>query len=374
MSKRIKILFIISDLTQGGAERQFVELIEGIDKDLFQVEVMVYSFTQQFYKAYDRNRRINTVYIHRVNSNRMFRLIRIFYSVKRILLHGKYDLVQTTLFHNGLLVRALAGPAYRGRIISTMRTSYNLYTHYQRKIEKSLLRYSYVVVNNKYTASKFKEDLPQKMHQHVCMIYNGFDTKKFYPNNKPYERSKSVKIGNIGRVVFLKNQMQIIRALEKVPHANLVIIGDSGDKSEEIAKYIMNQKLEGRISILPATDNILHYYHNFDFIVISSHLEGCPNVAFESMLSKCLCIISVHANTDQYVKNKVNGLVYDGSDEDLVRSIDYAIGILGDDMHETMLKNAYNYAQSEFATSVMVNNYEKLYIDIHSKCTYSKAL
>ena len=45
--KKVKILFIISNLPQGGAENQFVQLIKKINKDIFDVHVVLYAYQKE---------------------------------------------------------------------------------------------------------------------------------------------------------------------------------------------------------------------------------------------------------------------------------------------------------------------------------------
>ena len=48
---KIKVAFFISNLGQGGAERQLVELIKGIDKDVFEVSLFLYAYQKKaFYE------------------------------------------------------------------------------------------------------------------------------------------------------------------------------------------------------------------------------------------------------------------------------------------------------------------------------------
>ena len=79
------------------------------------------------------------------------------------------------------------------------------------------------------------------------------------------------------------------------------------------------------------------YYLKFDVFILPSIYEGCPNVLFEAMLSKCLCIVSIGSNSDNFIIDGVNGLVYDGSDKDLKLKLMEAISII-------QKKRAYGYS------------------------------
>ena len=40
--KKIKILYLIDELQRGGKERQFVELIRGLNKDIFEIHTITF--------------------------------------------------------------------------------------------------------------------------------------------------------------------------------------------------------------------------------------------------------------------------------------------------------------------------------------------
>ena len=46
---RIRVAFIISNLGQGGAEKQLVELIKGIDKNKFIVYLYLYAYQKEVF-------------------------------------------------------------------------------------------------------------------------------------------------------------------------------------------------------------------------------------------------------------------------------------------------------------------------------------
>ena len=174
-----------------------------------------------------------------------------------------------------------------------------------------------------------------------------------------------IAIGSIGRIHHLKNHIQILRVFNELGNDNLelVIVGDDGGQKAHIEKYIDENKLTKSVQIISQQNNIEEYYNNFDIFILSSLLEGCPNVLFEAMLCKCFCIISKNANSDDFVMDGFNGLVYDGTDKDLKQKLEFAISIKETESFNKICEAGYEYAKNNFSMAHMVKSYEDLYIN-----------
>jgi glycosyltransferase involved in cell wall biosynthesis len=366
MNARVSICFIINNLGQGGAERQFVELIKHIDKTKFDVTLYLYAVNKGvFFKEIFDIPGVRVVQNVLRSRNAGLKIIEALRYIRRILKDNHFDIVQTTLFMNGLFVRLAAPRRYRDRMVSNIRTSLKLYTKYHLFAEKMLLRRSYVVANSRRTAEEFLGRVPRGRRARVRYIYNGYDTGLFSPRQteRPHD---SVTLGCVGRMYRIKNQMQVVRVVHAMNTASirLMVIGDSGDQENAIIAYIREYDLEDRIALEPKQSNIEDCYNRFDIFILPSLLEGCPNVLFEAMLCGCFCIISTHANTDEFVLHGENGLVYDGTDEDLQEQLQYAISVLKTEAFDRIRENGRRYACENFSMEKMVKSYEDLYREI----------
>jgi glycosyltransferase involved in cell wall biosynthesis len=366
MEAQINVCFIINNLGQGGAERQFVELIKNIDKQRFNVTLCLYAVNKGvFFKDVFSIPKVRVVQNILKKRNRILKIIEALIFIRKLLKRNSYDIVHATLFMNCLFVRLIAPRKYNDRIVANIRTSLSLYKRTWLLFEKLLIRRSYVVTNTKRAADEFIGKLTAAKRGRVTYIYNGYDTDLFRPR-KIIKSADEIIIGCIGRVYYIKNQIQVVRVVHALNNdsVKLRIVGESGDQEELINTYVLENGLEKHITLSPKQSHIEDLYNEFDIIVVSSLLEGCPNVLFEAMLCECLCIISINANTDRFVTHGVNGLVYDGTDNDLKEKMEYAISILGTSTLDRIKKNGYQYASDDFSIEKMVRSYEILYNNI----------
>ncbi len=365
---KYKISFIISNLGQGGAERQLLELIKNIDKTKFEVYVCLYAINQGvFFKEIEEIKNISLKKNVLSNNNKILKIMEALKFIRKYLVQNNFDLVQTSLFLNGFLVRLIAPANYKNKIISTIRNSLIIYKKRHIIIEKMLCKNSFIVANTKTASEDFKLKLKKRYHHHVTFIHNGYNvnqisTEKNYNNN-------IVLIGNIGRITYQKNQIQILRVFNNLiaPNSYLQIIGSFGDQMNTLNEFIIKKSLGEKVQIIDKLKDIENYYKNFDIFILSSHYEGCPNVLFEAMLTKCFCIISKNANTDNFITDGENGLVYDNTDNGLEIKLKYAIEIKGTPIFKKICDNGYKYARNNFSMDKMVQAYEELYLKIISK-------
>jgi glycosyltransferase involved in cell wall biosynthesis len=141
----------------------------------------------------------------------------------------------------------------------------------------------------------------------------------------------------------------------------LIIQGHFGNQYEEIISLGSLENIE----IREANPNVEIFFSSINTLVLPSLFEGCPNVLFEALLRKKLCIVSEGANTDGFIVDGMNGYVYDGSDKGLEAAMKNAVMISGHSKEKLIIENGYNYAKENFSMKVMVSKYEELFKTIY---------
>jgi len=107
---------------------------------------------------------------------------------------------------------------------------------------------------------------------------------------------------SVGRLIKEKGYFALIDAysLQAYKSPRLVIIGEGPLKSE-IQDYIRSKGLSDKVILLGQRDNVIPYMRNASLGIVSSYVEGFPNVLLE-MLS---CEIKVVTN--EFIGLPLNG-------------------------------------------------------------------
>ena len=366
---RIRICFVLSHLPQGGAERQTINLIRKLDPEEFDVTLVLYANQEIFYEE------ILQLPV-RIISSPAYRKCKLIKNLKgaiflrKILIRNQFDLIHTLLFHNGLWVRLLAPVQYSRRIIYSIRNSLEQSSFFERSVEKLLHGRSVTVTNSQFVLEQYKKIVGDCSSESCLTIYNGIETDKFISDESP-NLGKYIVIGTIGRQTLLKNHIQLLRVVKELRHEvplHLYIIGDSDqDCFKANSEYVNLNGLDNIVTILDSQQDIENYYKKFNIFVLSSLSESCPNVMFEAMLAKCLCVVSQGSNKDRFINDGLNGFEYDGTDQMLKEKLILATRKL--EMHSvtSILINAQNYVLENFSINNMVNSYTSLYFETYER-------
>ena len=133
-----------------------------------------------------------------------------------------------------------------------------------------------------------------KSPPHVC-VYNIVDD--LHSRKRMEERVEhewfSAKEGPVlvaaGRLAPWKGFADLIRAMKLIPpqrRARLMILGD-GPLRDELQALIKELGLDDTVCLLGYVENPLKYFARADVFVLSSHVEGLPNVLVEAMMCGC---------------------------------------------------------------------------------------
>ena len=99
------------------------------------------------------------------------------------------------------------------------------------------------------------------------------------PKNHTNDIKTQVFVGEISK---RKNQIFLVKALEKLENMHLVLVGD-GDERKNIESYARKHNLSNRITITGFTKDVKRYLSEADMYVSASTIEGLPFNIIEAM-------------------------------------------------------------------------------------------
>lgn len=147
-----------------------------------------------------------------------------------------------------------------------------------------------------------------------------------YPETILSHKSTDHRVICVGRLNEQKGFDMLIEAFsliaDKCPDWHIDIFG-SGEDEQKLLKSIHKCQLDGRINILPPTNNIYEEYQKSEFFVLSSRYEGYPLVLNEAMSCRIPCVaFRCKYGPEEAIDHQVSGLlVKNGDVEDLAQKI-----------------------------------------------------
>lgn len=225
-------------------------------------------------------------------------------------------------------------PAYLGLLLSFLsRTPLVVWVHgplmevlehshahrWKRKFLKILYRHiQYLVFVSHQSKKSFFEMVPNA--QCHVVIPNAVPINKAIYANRP--NLHALRLVYTGRLSAEKRPHLLIDTLRLLPTtAQLVIVGD-GPMQQEIRVYGHDLLTDGRLVMTGARTFSENLYEQFHFSLLTSHYEGCPMAALESLAVGIPCIsVPTPAMKEIYGKTAPYLLASCGTAEALARTI-----------------------------------------------------
>ena len=307
-TKKLHLFFLIRSLNIGGAERQLVELVKGLDNKQFDVTVGL------FYNEGVLLEEIKSMpWIHVVSLNKSGRwdIIRFVLRFIKLLKSLQPDILYSFLPDAniaGLIVGRLSGVK---RIVWGVRASnidvsrYDWLARTSLRLSVLLSRFPDIIIANSFAGLRFHKDIGYKTER-MKVIPNGIDTKLFKPDHPSGFRlrdewgidEKTVLIGLVGRLDPMKDHTTFLQAVkifdQKECSVRFVCIGDGKEPyKSEIHSLCRRLGLNGSIIWAGERCDMTAVYNSMDIVTSSSSFgEGFPNVIGEAMACGVPCVVT----------------------------------------------------------------------------------
>ncbi|MEI8230721.1 MAG: glycosyltransferase family 4 protein [Candidatus Peregrinibacteria bacterium] len=159
-----------------------------------------------------------------------------------------------------------------------------------------------------------------------------------------------------GRLVPNKNLPVLLKAIASIPNIKLLIIGD-GPERPRCEKLANDLGISNRVTFagwLPSAENVIDALRSSRIFVMNSLSEGGPRVLLEAMAIGLPVIATPVGIVPEVIQEGVNGMLTDGSAEDLR----YAISVLiGDEAMQKQIGNEARKVLDRFERGTLVKGY-----------------
>lgn len=321
----MKIGFLLSDLNAGGAERAASSLANYFSSQGHEIEIITFKDIDSFYPLNENVTHLRlgfdeialTLSLKRIFGalGRMFR-IRSFVKKRKldVLIGMSFSMTWYTVF---------ATKFTKTKSVGTERN--NPYKYKATKINSFLRKFFYKHCDGYvFQTKKASTFFTDKLKKRDIIIPNAIFNESIYKLSPPAEREKLVCA--VGRLNKQKRFDILIDAFasisERIPEYKMIIFGE-GELRKELEEKIDAYSLKERI-FLPGTDpQSVKIVNRADVFVLSSDLEGMPNVLMEAMAMGVPCVSTkCDMGPEELIENRENGILVEvGNTQQIADSI-----------------------------------------------------
>jgi len=359
-SKKIKITFIIHALTAGGAQRVMSYLAQNIDKNKFDVTLVVIGFKKD--NVYD------LVGIKEVYFNKT----RILHSVNAIIKYlktNKPDIVFSCIVHVNTLVAFISVLFPKIKFVARVANVLSVLKKYEESSKIYFPKFAkvlaYKLVDHLICQSEdMYEDMVNNysVSKNKLALINNPITQNFKIKSKTEKNITPVKFITIARLSKEKGHERIINLLSKLKFDFTYTIIGKGKEKEFLLTQIKSKGLNSKINFIEYTKEIEHYLFVSDIYLQGSYVEGLPNSVIESCaVGTPVIAFNAPGGINEIITNNVNGFVLNTEDE--------FINCLNDLNREFLFipEEVSNAVQTKFNAKKITNKYNVLFQNIVKK-------
>ena len=364
MNKRV-LLFVMHELSVGGAERVVTNLVNNLDREKFDIHLCLFKKKGGLIDALAEDITLHDLQASRVLAGgyKLFALILqlkpdvVFSSITHVnLLLGFFiPLLRPFCGHTKFMTREVNIPSIRAEHLPG---SKRLDRFYRRLIHNfdCIIAQSSFMKRDIYLSYGTDEDK-------VVVVNNPIDTSRIrsalgheVSRGKLFDTDKTVilAVGNLRRQKGFDILLKAMPLLSDRFH--LYLLGE-GKERGVLEKMIVELGLSEKVTLLGAHNNPYIYMKNADIIVLSSRYEGFPNVILEAnACGKFVIAFECPGVGSEIIENNVNGLLVEcGNYKKLAEAIEKHSRVAHD---EAIIKET----TARYAVQNIVKEYERLFL------------
>ena len=327
-----KILFLIHDLGQGGAEKVLVNLLNNMDRSKFDISVTALfggGVNEQFLKPDIHYR---AVFPKEVPGNSKLMKLLTPEQLHRLCVKERYDIEVSYL--EGPSARVISGC----RDANTKLVSWiHVEQHTMDKLAKSFRsekearacydRFDRTVCVSQYVHDDFCKILG--FEKPCGVLYNTVESNRILalaseaaPELADDGKIRLVAVGTLKESKGCDRLLRIIKRLNNSGYPVRLHILGIGPQQQALEKYVSDNALERSVTFLGYQTNPYQYVAKCDLFVCASHAEGFSTAATEALIvGTPVCTVEVSGMKEMLGENNEWGLVTANEDEALYRGI-----------------------------------------------------
>lgn len=358
MSEKIKIIYIITSLNFGGAEKLLLDLVKNLSKERYEVGVATVVANGPLVSEFKKEGVAVKIFEKRSKIG-----IGVIWQIYKYLKQERPRIVHTHLFGGDTWGRVAAILAHVPIIISTEHNTNLDEGNLKRLVKKFLSFFTKKIIAVSQAVKNYSVAVDHINEKKMIVISNGIDINKFAAIPEKKYSSPPV-IGIVGRLEKQKGHEFLFKALNLIKDIPwmLWIVGE-GSLKTRLKKLVKDLNLQERIIFLGTKSNIVEILSQIDIFVLPSLWEGLGLAVLEAAAAGKPIVASRVGGIPEIIEEKKNGLLVRPKDvQDLSRALRWML--THEDEAAKMGQRARKIVKEKFDIKEMVEAYEKLYEEL----------
>lgn len=368
--KKKTILFVMNELSAGGAERVIVNLANNFDRDKFNVHFCLFKKKGQLVESLK-----DDITLHDLNSSRVrkgsFKFFLLILSLKpdflfsniyhvNLLISVQIKLLKLILKNTKFIARETNIPSIRAKYIRASKKGDLIF-------KKTINNFDHVIAQSNF----MKKDILSTYDidiEKVSVINNPLDIDIINTNIEspqkpllfsPTNKTHILAIGALQKQKGFDNLLKAVPYMDEKLHLN--ILGDDRnlEEKQKLKNIIDELNISDRVSFLGFQTNPFKFVKESDLVVLSSRYEGFPNVILEAhACGKFVVAFECPGVNSEIITNELNGyLVENGNIKLLAESINKYSALCFNDIKIIESTNRYHI-------DTIIQKYEKIFLKL----------
>lgn len=306
-----EIVFLMSSLGMGGAERVVVSLANWIVTNT-DSNVTILKFIDEK-SSYPLNDKIRIIDMPKSNKNRFLNIVDRYNFCKKEFSNIEPDII-ISFFNKTQLYAYLSKPK-KTVLIGSERCNVLELSFYEKLFSKAIAKKCDGFI---FQTERVKKYYPKKVRKNSTVIYNAISNQKALDASKKNYLKENI-ITAMGRLNPQKGFDILIKSFKKVvsefPNYKLLIYGE-GEEREKLQSLINSLSLENNVKLCGNDKDAIYTVAKSKIFVLSSRFEGMPNALIEAMATGTACISTdCDFGPRELIENNHNGILVPIDDE-----------------------------------------------------------
>ena len=371
IDNRIGILYIISGLRVGGAEKQLLQLVRGLDKAIFHPIVTTLSTDCSPELVADIQSNAELIRLNWQGKRDIGTILKLVKLMRQRNVKIVHSFLWLDNFYGAIAAKLASVPiniiSYRGPFPDN---SSFIQSFYRAEATKFVYRLASICVANSFSRSNVVIRGKTLNEKKIKVIYNGVSIPELNDSHKNEEirknlglRKQDTVVGIIARFDPVKDHHTFFLAAAEVlkfmPSTRFLVIGD-GSLKIELQQFVKTLGIKSHVIFTGVIHNIATILPALDISVLCSKYEACPNVLLESMAYKKPVVATKVGGIPEIVVDGVTGILVPPGNPPLLTNAILKLAS-DDNLRQKMGEEGFKRVKCKFSLSVMVKTYELLY-------------